>query len=235
MNVYHIVVHRPYANISKTIQRVSEVCDTIAVYEHPANARECSHTHWYVSGLTKSVETIKLWLTEEIGQRPKRNEWAFMTQITKGDKKGQPVDIDSLTYFHKGQYPCLFSKNISEKTFEEKHAVSHKPKNEVVSPKGSHTDKQLAKKGLSHWDIIEYVRNKATKEEYLGRDDGMLVHKMRFASYSEVYDILVDKLEELKIKTHQSDLERWFATITRTDQSNPMKYNILQKYKKPEF
>lgn len=158
-----------------------------------------------------------------------------MTQITKGDKKGQPVDIDSLTYFHKGEHPCLFSKNISEKTFEEKHSVSHKPKNQVINPKGSHTDKQLAKKGLSHWDIIEYVRGKASKEEYLGRDDGLMVHKTRFASYSEVYDILVDKLEELKIKTHQSDLERWFATITRTDQSNPMKYNILQKYKKPEY
>lgn len=236
MNVYHIVVHRPYVDISKTISRVAENCNQLAVYDHPANKRECSHTHWYLSGFTKTVERIKQWITEELGVKLKRTEWAFMTTITKGAKKGLPVDLDCLSYFHKGQYPCVFSQNITPETFSEKHLVSYKPKTDETTAKGSHTDRQLAKKGLTHWDIVEWVRDKAKKEEYLGRDPDIgMVHKTRFASYSEVYDLLVIKLEELKIKTHQSDLERWFATIVRTDQSCQIKYNILQKYSKPEI
>lgn len=233
MDAYHVVVHRPYADISKTIQRVADNCTTLAVYDHPAHTRKCAHTHWYLVGLTKTVERIKQWITEEIGERLTRNDWAFMTTIAKGPKKGQPVDIDCLSYFHKGQYPCVFSKNITPETIAEKHLASYKPKASEATAKGSHTDKQLAKKGLTHWDVVEYVRDKATKEEYLGRGDfGTLEHMSRFKSYPEVYDILVAKLEELKIKTHQSDLERWFATIVRIDQSCQMKYKILEKYSK---
>lgn len=229
-----VVLHFPYEQIKNVIEtKLSNKCDQTIWYEHPPQSRQVRHCHGYIKGLSVSRQTIKDWITKELGMKPDAKSWYFLNNIVKGEKKGQPVDIECISYFHKGQYPCMFKHNIDDETVKKYEALSYIP---VVKDKvkGSHTDKQLAKKGLTHWDIVEYVREKAHKVEVLKQTDIGLCHCPAYADYEQIYDLLVGKLEELKIKTHQSDLERWFCTIVRNDASSQavVKARIMEKYRK---
>lgn len=229
-----VVLHFPYESIKNVIEtKLSAKCAAMVWYEHPPKRREVRHCHGYIKGLSVSRQTVKDWITTELGMKPDKKDWSFMNTIVKGDKKGQPVDIACISYFHKGEYPLKYKYNITDDVIKQYEALSYKPV-EKENAKSSHTDKQLRKAGLSHWDVVEYVREKAHKTEVLRQTDIGLVYCSAYADYEQIYDLLVGKLEELKIKTHQSDLERWFCTIVRNDAgaSAVVKQNILAKYKK---
>lgn len=233
----HVVLHYPYESIRNVIETKLK-CEQTIWYEHPPSKREVRHCHGYINGLSVTRQQFKNWITEELGMKPDKGSWSFMREICKGDKKGQKVGIDCIPYFHKGQYPMMYKHGITDEEVVKYESLSFKPpEKEASGKKGlSHTDHQLAKKGLTHWDIVEYVREKAFKVNVLKKDPatGCMIEQPAYSDYGQIYDLLCAKLEECKIKTHQSDLERWFCTIIRNDASGNavVRQNILNKYSK---
>lgn len=215
-------IHLPFADVK--LDNLYEDCEKVIVYEHPPDDEvKRLHIHGLCIGYKYKDDTLR-----------KHFKGKYEYALTfKNKKTGGPVDETYITYMSKGEYDPLYVKNFHDDEIQLGKSLGYKP---VKSDKKmSHTDKQLSKKGLSHWDVIEYVRSKALKTIVLGKDMfGYMVEKEAYADYEQIYDLLVGKLEELKIKTHQSDLERWFCTIVRNDASANavVKDNILAKYKK---
>lgn len=206
------------------LEQLYEDCEKVIVYEHPADDEVSrTHIHGLCIGYKHKDDTFRKFF---------KGKYEYALTL-KNKKTGAPVDETFITYMSKGCYDPVYVKNVSDEEIELGKSLGFKV--EKSDKKMSHTDKQLNKKGLSHWDVIEYVRSKAHKTIVLGKDEfGYMIEKVAYADYEQIYDLLVGKLEELKIKTHQSDLERWYCTVIRNDSSANavVKQNILAKYKK---
>lgn len=214
-------VHDEFCNVD--LSELYELCDKVAVYQHDADEEvNRTHIHGVCIGCSKKEDTVR-----------KLFKGKYEYALTfKNKKTGGEVNSTYIAYMSKGCYEPVYVKNISDEEVALGKSLGYKP--EKNDKKGSHTDKQLAKKGLTHWDIVEYVRSKAHKVNVLKQTDIGLCSVPAYADYGQIYDLLVSKLEECKIKTHQSDLERWFCTIVRNDASAEavVKENILKKYSK---
>lgn len=126
MSNYAFRIHSSYESLQSFVKNVSEVSNVLAVYEHPDTNRV--HIHGYVEGLTVSTDTLKNWVKKALNVKSfPKSDWEFAEKISKGDKKGQSVDRNSLIYFHKGKYPIKFIKGLSDEFILEQHSKSYKP------------------------------------------------------------------------------------------------------------
>lgn len=128
---YAFRVTSTYESLSKFVKDVSDVCEVLAVYEHNEPDKR-PHIHGYVEGLTVSTDTLKNWIKKALNVKSfPKTDWEFAEKISKGDKKGKPVDRDSLIYFHKGKYPILYNKGFSPEFIAEQHSKSYEFKEYV--------------------------------------------------------------------------------------------------------
>lgn len=214
-------VHLEYSAVD--LGDLYESCKKMIIYQHDADDEvNRTHIHGLCIGYDKRDDTFRKYF---------KGKYEYALTL-KNKKTGGPVDETYIAYMSKGCYDPVFVKNFSDEEIAFGKSVGYKP--EKRDNKGSHTDKQLAKKGLTHWDVVEWVRERAFKQEVLTREMGYVVTTVGYSDYSQIYDLLINKLEELKIKTHQSDLERWFCTIVRNDAGckGIVKESILNKYSK---
>lgn len=87
----------PYDKLEKTFSKIKDVCDRIVVYQHDDSSRV--HVHALVVGCTVSTDTLKNWISKEVGFRPPKTDWGFpaaqneqfITYMTKG--KLSPVFV----------------------------------------------------------------------------------------------------------------------------------------------
>lgn len=109
--------------------------------------------------------------------RPGRNDWAFMTEITKGVKKGQPVDRDAITYFHKGQHPVKFSSGITQDEIDGYHKKSYKPteqESKAVFKTIYESTEVKCKRKCDYVSSMKQLYEKR-KSNYVGFDDKLAV------------------------------------------------------------
>lgn len=227
VSTYTFRIHVGYAQVPDTIKRIAEASEYLAVYQHDGEGKR-THIHGYMEGYKMSIDSIKGWIKKELGVSEfDPNDWAFPTKITKGPKKGQPVDREALTYFYKGQYPIKFFKGFTIDEISELHSRSYIPD----KTRSTHNERTLKKANKCHWDLIEEMKSLIEVEEYLKQDlFGSLVTSWRPRSYDQVYQIMIQTLDKHKLRSSPHDLERWFCTLVRDDESNSLKRNILAKF-----
>lgn len=99
---YAIRLTFTYQQMEKVVKRICDDADVVVVYEHDESARK--HIHLYTEGTKTSVQTIKNWVTKDLGCKVDKADWSFKTA----------KDRRFITYMAKGKLqPCLV-KGISD-------------------------------------------------------------------------------------------------------------------------
>jgi len=183
---YAFRITSSYESLSKFVKDVSNVCERLAVYEHHEPDKRV-HIHGYVEGLTVSTDTLKNWVktTLNVKSFPK-SDWEFAQKISKGEKKGQPVDRESLMYFHKGKNPILYNKGFSPELVEEQHKKSYIPK--------------------------EYV-GKSLKTQYKLVCENPTQKKHR---ENDLVKLMIDRVKPLEIKSDENIMREVIAVLNET-------------------
>lgn len=104
-----------YSDIADAFTGISDKCDKVIVYEHPADVNiKTTHCHFLLVNPSITTEAIKnkFRSVHECGKGS--GFWAFTT--TYKDKSGQekPVDTDVIKYYTKGKYDPKFNKGFDE-------------------------------------------------------------------------------------------------------------------------
>lgn len=165
---YAFRVSSSYESLAKTVESIAKHSDFLVIYEHPDASRK--HIHGYVENLTVGTDTLKNWIKKElnVNSYPK-SDWEFATKIGKGPKKGEPVDRDSIIYFHKGKYPLLYNKGFTKEFIEEQHAKSYTPSNEYVQKVQYKIVSESKEKSMKRqWDLIKEMRQRYKRVEAEG-------------------------------------------------------------------
>lgn len=124
---YAFRITESYSNLEQFVLQVGNHSQYLAVYEH-SEPNKRIHIHGYVEGLTVSTDTLKNWVKKTLNVKKfPKSDWDFAEKIAKGEKKGQPVDRDSLIYFHKNRFPIKYNKGFDEEFIKEQHAKSYTP------------------------------------------------------------------------------------------------------------
>lgn len=224
---YVFRIHVEYSQIPDTIQKIAEASEYLAVYQHDGEGVR-THVHGYIEGFKKSTDSIKTWVKKELNLEvfPKE-DWAFSTTIKKGENKGKPVNRNILTYFFKGQHPIKFYKGFTIDQIADLHSQSYIPDKK----RSTHNERTLKKANKCHWDLVEEMKSLIEVESYIKADlFGSLITAWRPRSYDQVYQIMIQTLDKHKLRSSPHDLERWFCTLVRDDESNSLKRNILAKF-----
>jgi len=183
---YAFRITSSYVSLEKFVKDVSDVCQCLAVYEHSEPDKRV-HIHGYVEGLTVSTDTLKNWVKKALNVKifPK-SDWEFAEKISKGAKKGQPVDRDSLIYFHKGKNPILYNKGFDKSFVEEQHKKSYIP--------------------------VEYV-GKSVKTQYKLVCENPTQKKHR---ENDMVKMMIDKVKPIQIKTDENVMIEIVNVINET-------------------
>lgn len=217
---YQLVFHKSYDEIEPHITRLKEECVSYLVGEHPADDDVATtHCHIAISGIntraltTKAAcETIRGWLPDSIKGR---GQYVIMdkTQHTR-----LLYDWNMLCqYILKGkrEYFKCKSDNITEEDIQRWIDAYNQVKQEKQKVK----EEKQKKKEYTQWDVIMEVRAEAPKREQLVQKPFGLVYVNTVIPSQEVYNLMLEKLDEHKIRTNLNETERIFFSIIREDPS----------------
>lgn len=137
-------ITRSYAELKTFFDKLEASCSHLAVYEHydvphPKDENKFIykvkriHCHFQLEDLTCKTDTLKNWVKKALNVTEfAASDWEFATKISKGVKKGQPVNRDSLIQFHKGVYPIKQQKGFTLDFINEQHSKSYIPENNIA-------------------------------------------------------------------------------------------------------
>jgi len=203
---YAFRIHASYQSLKQTISKIAESSEVLVIYEHPEGDSERTHIHGYVESLTVGTDSLKNWIKKELNVTSfPKSDWAFETVISKGIKKGQPVDRDSLIYYHKGKYPILFNKGLTEEFVKEQHSKSYTPTTQYVKKvqyKIVSESKAQAKK--RNWDLLEEMKNLYKQ----------LSARVPFVSDEDIISIVIKVLDDNKIITSVYKRMEFFDSLS---------------------
>lgn len=208
MTDYAIRITRTFDEMGTAIERIASKCKKCVVYQHEGSRPHC---HLLLVECQVSTDTLKNYLKAQLGVVDK-SDWSF--------KKCQENYDKYITYMSKGIHKWSYQKEFEEKFLEEKRAEW---KDKAVESRSDTTAaKKKAKKDC--WEIILEVRSQLSFKDTLGT--------FGWATYCEqtneqIYDIMIKKLEENKIRAADYELKRWLHTIVRGHDEN-LKRNILK-------
>lgn len=153
-------ITRSYDDLATFFVRLAEVSDALVVYEH-YHEKKRTHCHFYLEGLTKKTDTLKNWVKKCLNVESfPASDWEFAEKISKGVKKGQPVDRDSIIYFHKGQYPLKFNKGFTDDFIEEQHKKSQSPENVTTIKKFVTIQESPKERKKRQYDLLQDMKKK---------------------------------------------------------------------------
>lgn len=105
---YAVRVSYTYAELVEVFNKLSEVCDKIAVYEHDASRK---HIHAVLRGCRVSTDTIKNWIKKALNVNVKKTDWSFKTTYGEDHK---PVDDEFIKYMSKGKLEPKYKKGYDD-------------------------------------------------------------------------------------------------------------------------
>lgn len=193
--------------------------------EHPADDEVATtHVHVAVRGvrskaatIAKVVEALRKWLPQ-----PLKGVGQYVI-MSRTQKTRVLYDWDKLiTYMLKGNRQLLkFNTDDVTETIDTfvSAFVHHDEEVRPVSEK---------KREYTQWTLIKEVRKEGRCEDKL-LDDGRLVSVC--VPCKENWDMMITKLDQHRIRTNKSELERIYVSIIRADPvwSSDMYYEINRK------
>lgn len=103
---FMVRVTYPYVRLKGFTERLLNVCERVAVYEHDASR---IHIHAYIEKCSVSAQTMKNWIIEVVDETPSRDMWSFKTKTREG-----PAEPRFLTYMSKGKLEPVFVKGFTQ-------------------------------------------------------------------------------------------------------------------------
>ena len=201
---YVVRITRTYDELRDVIAKIGTKCQKIVAYEHTGSRVHC---HLLLVECKVSTDTLKNYVKEKLGVVDK-SDWSFKKCTEFYDKY--------ITYMSKGTLQWKYQEGFEEE-FLEKKKSEWVVKNEVhVLPSNKKNNKK------DYWEIIMEVRSQLT----FHNTSGIWESRYPVQSNSEIYDMLIKKLEENKIRAADYELKRWFHTIIREYDQN-LKKKIL--------
>lgn len=118
MENLHVIVFKPFTDLSGIISIWETKCDEMLVVQHPAEGKT-KRVHCHILMVRPKVKTDQL-------QKPLRNmglsgngDFSFHTKVARGEFKGQPLKRDETAkYMIKGKNAVNFQKNFSQEEVE---------------------------------------------------------------------------------------------------------------------
>lgn len=186
-------VSLPYADISGVVEEWSRHCETMVVYEHPAD-ESVKHTHCHMLMLNTRVkeEAFKRMFHSRVKTSLKGPDlWKWTT------KWGIP-GRSFITYMTKGKHAYKFCKNIPDSEIEELRLQwkDPTPKGELLTER-----KESSKTKL---DLLKLMREKykPTEQRYMLDDIA-----------EEITEVVLDVLNEHKIIFSRRKIQEYRDTI----------------------
>lgn len=103
---YMIRITYPYVRLKGFTQRLLEVCDRLAIYQHEASR---IHIHAYLERCSVTTETMKNWIRQDVDEQPTKDMWSFKTKTREG-----PAEERFLTYMSKGKLEPVLVKGFTQ-------------------------------------------------------------------------------------------------------------------------
>jgi len=134
------------------IQKLAEVCDVLAVYEHEADDEITrTHIHCYADNPRVSTDTMKNWVKKALGVKSfTKTDWSFP----------EAQDEGFITYMSKGTLDPLFIKGI------ESDAIAALKDKWVEQPKKNGKTQYVLKienptqQKLRQWEMVEEINRR---------------------------------------------------------------------------
>lgn len=104
---YAVRITYPYTRLKGFTQRLLEVCDRLAIYQHDEASRV--HIHAYLDRCQVSVQTMKNWIIADVDEQPTKDMWSFKTKTREG-----PIEDRFLTYMSKGKLDPVLVKGFTQ-------------------------------------------------------------------------------------------------------------------------
>lgn len=162
MRHYAPLVRLPYNDVSGVVQVWADSCESMAVYEHEADASvKTTHIHMIMMNCQyATAEPLKrafYKIHSNFNTKDGRRLWSW-------ENEDYPVpDMGFLTYMSKGRLRPVFVKNISEQQLEEYRALWVEKTNTPDKPPVQKDEKESTKKLTKHQVIkaaYDYFQNK---------------------------------------------------------------------------
>jgi len=219
--VLHVIVRRPYADVSGLYQWLSEFSNSSLIGQHDADEEiENTHCHIQLKNFKKTIQSIRDHL--KIAGLGGRGNYNILTETQKEKK---PYDEHLLNiYILKGLHITYKSSSYSS---DEIIAYIEKWVDKVIgSPTTAPT--KAKDKTLTHWQIIEEIIELSEQKPgwhnmTLERDENC--NLVNGSSLSEVgrygmFDLMCQQLHKHKVRTSRNELERFYVTILRFDKAS---------------
>lgn len=215
---YHVVFHKPFADVEAGLGGLKALCDAMLGAEHPADDEvKTTHCHFVINGIkTRAITTRSACETirKHIPDTLKGQGQYFVSDRTT--KTRELYDWEkTCIYILKGQreYLKFRTDNITDEMIEEWLTLGFlKPK-----PTPQNKEETQKKKEYTQWDLIKEVRRDGIRREVLVKRDIGLIPITVIDPCKENYDLMIQKLEEHRIRTSQNEMERIWLTIIRED------------------
>lgn len=205
MTDYAIRITRSFIELGNSIEAIADKCKKVVLYEHEGSRTHC---HLLLVECKVSTDTLKNYFKKTLGVVDKA-DWSFKVCTEFYNRY--------ITYMSKGKYMYKYQKGFEESFLEEK-------RNEWVEKVVVESPTATKKVKKEYWRIIEEVRSQLTFTDESGLWG--LTRKCN-QSNTQIYDLLIAKLEENKIRSADFELKRWLHTIVREYDEN-LKYNVLK-------
>lgn len=228
MTDYAIRIRRSYVALEQFSKYLNEVVTKWVIYEHPEEGNV--HIHGLLLGCSVSTDTLKNHVKAALNVKTfDRNDWAFSTEFKEKPsnivrKVSEETSPKFITYMTKGKYEPKASKGFTIEYLEERRKAWETHDN---STKRQTPNKRVKKE--THFDICMRIRERAKKRSALIRTaDGDIITAEVFASFDNIWKLLMEELDNNKIRTSEYDMDRWLYTILRGD---PMGESVQSKYR----
>jgi len=114
-------ISKTYDDLLPFVERLSQKCSRLIVYEHNESAR--IHIHGLVADCEISTDTLKNYVKSSLNVTTfPKSDWSFITQ----DKQGNSVNDSFITYMSKGVLQFRFNKGYTTESIEQ-YRMSWKP------------------------------------------------------------------------------------------------------------
>lgn len=219
MDAFFGRINRPYSDLSGVLVSWSLEAKKMLVYEHEPETDGCNRIHCHILVIDSQATRKKLF---------ERKNWKLLKEQLNirgsedfGFKNYEP-GLKTIEYMSKGIY-------------QPKLVIGYSPQ-EINDAKNNgyiKQDKQVTKKEKTHFDIIDEILKEVIYVECITRDDfGNQIFGKRIKDFDNVYDVLMKKLRENRIRTADYDINRWLTTIFRDDPywGASLRENMRKKY-----
>lgn len=213
MTIYHVVVLKPYTDVSGFVLDLEKFGNVLACQHAPDEEDKTVHCH-IMCDTDKTAEAIRKRIV--FHHLDGRGQYAIML---KTKKLREVYDVYKLAvYILKGERDNLKLNKGYSNDFIEAALGAWQPLPVKADINLDKKSKSESKDTKTHYQLIKEIYDKASKTTRLVRDEfGNLVNEHCIENSVATWHLMCKVLNENHIRTSSHELERFYVTLLRQD------------------